>query len=108
VGATLIRRWVSIIVLNVFAFAMSGLLRHPRKWEAEARTMTTQTTSVTPINDENLHALIGGVLQDLGGAFSVPLVQMGESLGLYQALSDRCSFRPSQTSQKNGRFDTGC
>ncbi|MDB6038722.1 MAG: hypothetical protein JWM99_2563, partial [Verrucomicrobiales bacterium] len=27
-------------------------------------------------------ALVGGVLRDLGGAFSVPLVQIGESLGL--------------------------
>lgn len=40
------------------------------------------------MNEENLHALVGGVLQDLGGAFSVPLVQIGESLGLYQALNE--------------------
>lgn len=37
--------------------------------------------------DENkLQSLVGQVLQDLGGAFSVPLVQIGESLGLYEAL----------------------
>ena len=39
--------------------------------------------------DENkLHELIGQFLQDLGGAMSVPLVQIGEKLGLYQALDE--------------------
>lgn len=38
--------------------------------------------------DENkLNILVGGILQDLGGAFSVPLVQIGERLGIYEALS---------------------
>lgn len=37
--------------------------------------------------DENkLNTLAGQVLQDLGGAFSVPLVQIGESLGIYESL----------------------
>jgi 2-polyprenyl-3-methyl-5-hydroxy-6-metoxy-1,4-benzoquinol methylase len=39
--------------------------------------------------DENkLNALVGQFLQDLGGAFSVPLVQIGEQLGLYQTLNE--------------------
>ena len=39
--------------------------------------------------DENiLNALVGQFLQDLGGAFSVPLVQIGERLGIYQALNE--------------------
>ena len=38
------------------------------------------------MNDAKLHELIGNVLQDLGGAFSVPLVQIGEQLGLYEAI----------------------
>lgn len=46
------------------------------------------TAVQNPINEETLHALIGGILQDLGGAFSVPLVQIGERLGLYQALQE--------------------
>ena len=42
--------------------------------------------------DENiLNALVGQFLQDLGGAFSVPLVQIGERLGIYQALNDPAS-----------------
>ncbi|MCA9217790.1 MAG: methyltransferase domain-containing protein [Planctomycetales bacterium] len=39
--------------------------------------------------DENkLHELVGQMLHDLGGAFSVPLVQIGERLGLYEALNE--------------------
>lgn len=40
------------------------------------------------MDESKLHALVGNFLQDLGGAFSVPLVQIGERLGLYQALND--------------------
>ena len=40
------------------------------------------------ISEANLNALVGGILHDLGGAFSVPLVQIGESLGLYRTLSE--------------------
>ena len=40
--------------------------------------------------DENkLKELVGGFLQDLGGAFSVPLVQIGEKLGLYEVLNEK-------------------
>jgi 2-polyprenyl-3-methyl-5-hydroxy-6-metoxy-1,4-benzoquinol methylase len=38
------------------------------------------------MNEERLMALLGTVLGDLGGAYSVPLVRMGESLGIYKAL----------------------
>ena len=39
--------------------------------------------------DENkLNSLVGQFLQDLGGAVSVPLVQIGEQLGLYEALNN--------------------
>ena len=50
--------------------------------------MTTEVNQTSSISEESLHTLIGGVLQDLGGAFSVPLVQRGESLGLYEALNE--------------------
>lgn len=40
------------------------------------------------MNEENLMALLGNVVNDLGGAYSVPLVRMGESLGLYKALHE--------------------
>lgn len=40
------------------------------------------------MDEDKLNALVGQVLQDLGGAFSIPLVQIGEQLGIYQALKD--------------------
>ena len=54
------------------------------------------------INEEKLNGLIGGILQDLGGAFSVPLVQIGESLGLYEALAEGGPMTPQQLAQKTG------
>jgi hypothetical protein len=53
-----------------------------------------QQSEQNTINEANLHALVGGILQDLGGAFSVPLVQIGESLGLYQALRKTARYLP--------------
>ena len=38
------------------------------------------------VNEDKLNQLIGKMLGDLGGAFSVPMVRMGDRLGLYKAL----------------------
>ena len=38
------------------------------------------------LNEEKLHAFVGQMLNDLGGALSVSLVRMGDRLGLYKAL----------------------
>src|SRR3954469_3839006 len=54
------------------------------------------------INEANLNALVGGILQDLGGAFSVPLVQIGESLGLYQALSENGPLTSGELAARTG------
>ncbi len=62
----------------------------------------TTTTEAAPINEETLNALVGGVLQDLGGAFSVPLVQIGESLGLYQTLSENGAMSSVELAEKSG------
>lgn len=40
------------------------------------------------MNEEKLMALLGSIVGDLGAAYSVPLVRMGEQLGLYAALRD--------------------
>ncbi|QDT61204.1 bifunctional 3-demethylubiquinone-9 3-methyltransferase/ 2-octaprenyl-6-hydroxy phenol methylase [Stieleria bergensis] len=51
--------------------------------------------------DENeLNALLGQLLQDLGGAFSVPLVQIGERLGLYEMLTDAGPCTAQELAQK--------
>jgi len=49
--------------------------------------LSTETPPENSLNEDNLNALVGGILQDLGGALSIPLVQIGESLGLYRALA---------------------
>ena len=58
--------------------------------------------SANGINEEKLHGLIGGILQDLGGAFSVPLVQIGEALGLYEALNSGGAMSPAELAKKTG------
>ena len=39
-----------------------------------------------PLDESRLNAFIGQVLGDLGGAVSIPLVRIGDALGLYAAL----------------------
>lgn len=53
-------------------------------------------------NEQNLHALVGGILQDLGGAFSVPLVQIGEAHGIYQALGTSGPLSSKELAEKTG------
>ncbi len=44
---------------------------------------------MTQLDEAKLGEFVGRVLGDLGGAFSVPLVRIGDTLGLYQALRDK-------------------
>lgn len=53
------------------------------------------------MNEDKLMALLGKVLDDLGGAYSVPLVRMGEQLGLYAALR-RGPLTSVQLAEKTG------
>lgn len=43
---------------------------------------------VTELNETTLNELVGRVLGDLGGAVSVPLVRIGDALGLYRTLKE--------------------
>ena len=38
------------------------------------------------MDEQKLNEFLGQMLQDLGGAFSVPLVRIGDTLGLYKTL----------------------
>ena len=40
------------------------------------------------VDETKLNDFIGKMLGDLGGAFSVPMVRMGDRLGLYKALNE--------------------
>jgi len=66
--------------------------------------MSTQQQQVeqNTVNETKLHALVGGILHDLGGAFSVPLVQIGESLGLYQTLSEHGPLSSGELAARTG------
>ena len=54
------------------------------------------------MNHDELNTLVGNLLQDLGGAFSVPLVQIGESLGLYRSLNDYGAMSSVEMAAKTG------
>lgn len=58
---------------------------------------------MTAIDESRLHEFIGRMLGDLGGAFSVPLVRIGDRLGLYRALHEN---GPMTADALAGR--TGC
>ena len=53
--------------------------------------------------DENkLHAFVGKMLADLGGAFSVPTVRLGLRLGLFEALHDNGPVTAAELAQAAG------
>ena len=41
---------------------------------------------MTDVNPDKLNALVGKMLGDLGGAYSVPTTRLGYRLGLFDAL----------------------
>ncbi len=52
------------------------------------------------IDETKLHDFIGRMLGDLGGALSVPLVRLGDRLGLYKALHANGPMTPGELSMK--------
>lgn len=52
------------------------------------------------MDEDALMALLGKVVDDLGGAYSIPLVRMGEQLGLYAALHKHGPITPVQLAEK--------
>ena len=54
------------------------------------------------VNQEKLHAFIGKMLGDLGAAFSVPTVQIGIRLGLYDALQKYGPLSSVELAERTG------
>lgn len=52
----------------------------------------------TAIDEAKLGDFVGKILGDLGGAFSVPLVRIGDRLGLYRALQAHGPMTPAELS----------
>jgi len=57
---------------------------------------------MTAIDDDKLHAFIGKMLGDLGGANAVPLVRMGGDLGLFRTLHDKGPMTPRELADATG------
>jgi SAM-dependent methyltransferase len=54
------------------------------------------------LQENRLHALTGQVLNDLGGAYSIPLVQIGANLGLYSTLKARGPMTSEKMAKRTG------
>jgi hypothetical protein len=54
------------------------------------------------VDEDKLNQLIGKMLGDLGGAFSVPMVRMGDKLGLYKALDEKGPMTSSESAKETG------
>ncbi|MEM7138022.1 MAG: class I SAM-dependent methyltransferase [Myxococcota bacterium] len=54
------------------------------------------------IDETKLQTLVGSIIQDLGGAFSVPLVRIGEELGIYKALAEGGPLSSQGLADKTG------
>ncbi|MGH7042797.1 MAG: SAM-dependent methyltransferase, partial [Acetobacteraceae bacterium] len=52
------------------------------------------------VDETRLHEFIGRMLGDLGGALSVPLVRIGDQLGLYKALHANGPMTPGELAAK--------
>jgi hypothetical protein len=52
------------------------------------------------VDEAKLNALVGRMLGDLGGAASVPMVRIGDALGLYKALHEGGPMTPAELASK--------
>jgi 2-polyprenyl-3-methyl-5-hydroxy-6-metoxy-1,4-benzoquinol methylase len=60
----------------------------------ESRGYITMSATTT-IDENTLNTLVGHMLADLGGASSIAMVRIGDTLGLYKALRERGPLRPA-------------
>ena len=61
----------------------------------------TGVAQVADLDHDKLHAFVGKMLGDLGGAFSVPTVRIGYRLGLFDALNEG-SATPEELAKRTG------
>jgi len=54
------------------------------------------------MDDQKLNEFLGQMLQDLGGAFSIPLVRIGDTFGLYKRLHIDGPLTPSELARATG------
>ena len=54
------------------------------------------------VDEEKLHQFIGQMLGDLGGAASIAMVRIGDTLGLYRALHAKGSMTVDELAKETG------
>src|ERR1043165_7941876 len=57
------------------------------------------------VDEGKLHQFLGQMLGDLGGAASISMVRIGDSLGLYRALHSKGSMTSKQLARETGVHD---
>ena len=57
------------------------------------------------VDEGKLHQFIGQMLGDLGGAASISMVRIGDSLGLYRVLHSKGSMTCKELAQETGVHD---
>src|SRR5258707_1650155 len=72
-----------------------------RQVSSAAHTDLKEAAMATVDND-NLNTLVGKMLGDLGGAFSVPTVRIGFRLGLFDALHDKGPATAAELAKRTG------
>jgi tRNA G46 methylase TrmB len=60
------------------------------------------------MNEQKLNDFVGRALNDLGGAFSLGLVRIGATLGLYRALQAQGPMTPLELAQATGLHKLEC
>jgi hypothetical protein len=66
----------------------------------EKRKTNTARREAIMVDETKLNQFIGRILGDLGGAFSVSLVRIGDRLGLYKALNANGPMTPGELATK--------
>jgi 2-polyprenyl-3-methyl-5-hydroxy-6-metoxy-1,4-benzoquinol methylase len=67
--------------------------RHPGAWPVGKK-------EAAMVDETKLNAFVGKILGDLGGAYSVPMVRIGDRLGLYKALNDHGPMTAAELAAK--------
>jgi hypothetical protein len=72
----------------------------PAPCKQQRSSFNYEAEETTMVDETKLNAFVGKVLGDLGGALSVPMVRMGDKLGLYAALKEQGPMTPGELAAK--------
>jgi SAM-dependent methyltransferase len=64
--------------------------------------MEQRMNATDTFDEAKLNQFVGQILNDLGGAYSLPMVRLGERLGLYRCLRDLGPATPQELAERTG------